>query len=109
MKMGRHMGGKEMHKRKEGGSVDPGKDVYAGKDSPTVKEAEERSRGGGAKKRKAGGGVEHRAEGGSAMKRHDRPGRKRGGGVGSDMRPLTTANKTRDADGHSGDEPESVE
>lgn len=107
MKMGRQMGGK-MSKRKEGGSVDPGKDTYEGGESDVKKEAEERSAGGRAK-RKAGGGVEHRAEGGSAMRRHDRPGRKRGGGVGSDMRPLTTANKTRDADGHKADEPESVD
>lgn len=106
MKMGRHMDGK---KRKDGGAAEGKKGVwYNAKDSEVAKEAEER-KSGGSVKRKAGGGVEARAEGGAAGKRHDRPGRKRGGGVGSDMRPLTSANKTRDAQGHTADEPESVD
>lgn len=54
---------------------------------------------------------QHHKKGGKAMKhvdgegmkghrRLDRPGRKRGGGVGSDMRPLTTAAMVRQAGAH---------
>jgi hypothetical protein len=56
----------------------------------------------------------HRKHGGEAMKhvdgeghkghrRLDRPGRKRGGGVGADMTPLTTAAKTTQASAHHAD------
>lgn len=106
MKAGRQHGAM---KRARGG------DVYAGKDSEVVKEADEKGEGEKAKrggrmekKRAAGGGVQHFSEGGMASRRMDRPGRKRGGGVGSDKSPLTTANRTKDADGHSADEPETV-
>lgn len=55
------------------------------------------------KKRKTGGRVEH-LEGSAAKKRLDRPGRKRGGGVGSDSSPLTTASRTTDRRGSRNDE-----
>lgn len=86
-----------MKKRKSGGGAEP--KPYNAQGSEVEKEAEER-KAGGAVKRKSGGGVQQRAEGGAAAKRHDRPGRKRGGGVGSDMRPLSSAANTKDAMGH---------
>lgn len=55
------------------------------------------------RKRKAGGRVEH-VEGAAAKKRLDRPGRKRGGGVGSDSSPLTSASRTTDRRGGPADE-----
>lgn len=95
---GHHMPKIVHHHRKRGGGVaDPGHDVYAGASSNVVKEAEERKHGGRAKK------DGHFAEGGRTRARLDRPGRKRGGGVGSDMRPLTTAHNAKDADGHKTD------
>ena len=86
-------------RHKAGGKVnehlDPGKDVYAGKDSPTEHEAEEK-KGGGRLKRKHGGRVE-----GKGLKHHGhRQGRKRGGGVGADMKPLSSAAHGKDATGH---------
>ena len=71
--------------------------VYAGEGSNVLKEAEERKRG---------GKVEHmKGEGEKAKERHDRPkrarggsipGRKRGGGVGSDKTPLSSAAKIKE-------------
>ena|SRR5271157_2222529 len=54
------------------------------------------ARGGRAKKHVDG-------EGHKGHRRHDRPGRKRGGGIGSDMTPLTTAARTREAGAHKAD------
>jgi hypothetical protein len=56
-------------------------------------------RGGRAKKHVDG-------EGHKGHRRMDRPGRKRGGGVGSDMTPLTTAARTREAGAHKADNDE---
>ena len=44
--------------------------------------------------KKAGGAVAHRMTGGAVRPRLDRPGRKRGGGVGADTSPLSTAPHT---------------
>lgn len=91
-------------------------------------EGEERKHGGKVKKERAHGGrapkhhVEHHEaehvehhhyrRGGAPKKevemegsktkhrRLDRPGRKRGGGVGADMTPLSTAARTRQSEGH---------
>lgn len=52
---------------------------------------EGRKRGGKVKKRKEGGKVVGRMDGGSVRPRLDRPGRKRGGGVGANLSPLSTA------------------
>jgi hypothetical protein len=57
-------------------------DVYAGGSSNVVKEARERKKGGKVGMKVMGGNKRHRL---------DRPGRKRGGGVGSDSRPLSSA------------------
>lgn len=74
-----------------------GEDFYNAKGSHEEREVEEgEKRGGRVKKKKDG----HHADGGRAMRRLDRPGRKRGGGVGSDMRPLSSAAHVKDAEGH---------
>jgi hypothetical protein len=103
-------------------------DVYAGKGSPTEKEAQERKHG-GRTKRKHGGHIanlehpkaEHRAKrkrGGHAMHaehavhgehgkhRADRKARKSGGKVGADMNPLSSAHKGKEPKGHKSYEPE---
>ena len=78
-------------KRKEGGRVG----LKAAGNPDVFKEAEgeesySRKKGGRAKHRRDGGAVQ--MTGGAVRPRLDRPGRKRGGRVGSDMSPLTTAN-----------------
>lgn len=111
-----HSGGHTMHpihhKRADGGGVsenlgegheddrkDKGKmEKYSGGDSDTAKEAE-RKRGG---KRANGGKAPALAVGGAvarAMRMDRRGGRKRGGSVGADMHPLTTASKMTEAEG----------
>ena len=78
-------------KKAEGGGV-----VHwnAGKDQPAAKEAEEKKRGGKVHMKGEGEKGKHRADrrarGGSV------PGRKRGGGVGADKMPLTTAAKIKE-------------
>jgi hypothetical protein len=79
---------------------------YSGK-SPVTDEAhgDEKKRGGKVK-RKTGGKAEMKKEMGKVEgeeRRHrmDRPGRKRGGGVGADKTPLTTASATKDRRGPS--------
>lgn len=60
---------------------------------------------------KRGGGVKH-VDGEGAKTKHrrlDRPGRKRGGGVGADMTPLTTAARTHQAGAHHADNDELAE
>lgn len=57
-------------------------DVYTGANSNVIKEARERKKGGKVGMKVMGGNKRHRL---------DRPGRKRGGGVGSDSRPLSSA------------------
>ena len=111
MSRSRHM------KRAKGGAT-----VYAGAGSNVLKEAEERKRGGkvtegegekgkhrgdrrarGGKmehkehERKRGGKVEHE-DGGEAhhAKMHKHPGRKRGGGIGANLTPLSTAARIKE-------------
>lgn len=84
----------KMAKRADGGAT--GKpEWYAGGASNVAKEAEEKKRGGKVKK-KAGGHV----HGHMAKHRLDKPGRKRGGAVGADMKPLSSAYREKDAVGH---------
>ena len=89
----------EHDKKAEGGKVEPGlhPKAYDAQGSEVEKEADEKKRGGRAK-RKDGGRMHH--EGGMKAKRLDRPGRKRGGRVGADKMPLTGANKITDASEH---------
>jgi hypothetical protein len=90
---------KARHKKyKDGGEIN------AGREKDTFdKEMDGHNKGGAVKARKRGGSVEMGEGEMPKMKRMDRPGRKRGGGVGADMKPLSTANKTSPADGHSAD------
>jgi hypothetical protein len=98
--------------RADGGKLNaPGKPVWnAGGEQNAAKEAEEKKRGGKVghaegesakkradhKERKRGGHVKHEEK-----KEHERkhggkvPGRARGGGVGADRTPLTTASKVK--------------
>lgn len=72
-------------------STEAPKEVYSGKGSKVVKEADEKKHGGRVK-RKHGGKVEHhKMEGHAAMRRLDRPGRKMGGRCGADTSPLSSA------------------
>lgn len=83
----------EEHKMKR--AAGGGASWYAGGGSNVAKEAEEKKHGGKVK-RKHGGEV----EGHKSKKRMDRPGRKRGGGVGADLTPMSTASKEKQAQGH---------
>lgn len=90
----------EMEKRKghaAGGDVDSEKDPkpYNAQGSNVEKEADEKARGGRAK-RKSGGMI----DGKEKKMRLDRPGRKTGGRVGADKAPLTTAANIRPASEH---------
>ena len=92
---------KGKHKAK-GGGVEEGVEasnkspsmVYAGKDSNVVKEAEERKRGGRAKK-KDGGKVDGYRHGGRA----DRRPRAAGGRTGAENRPMSGAHSTSERPG----------
>lgn len=111
---------KSMHhlRRKDGGKAEYGggadndepdaEEAYEGAGSNVVKEAhgEERKHGGKVKmKKKRGGEVKHekkhvgKVEGDEKKHRLDRPGRKRGGGVGANVTPLSTAARTDDRRG----------
>lgn len=86
-----------MHKRARGGRLKvDGVEAYEGGGDPAVeKEAEEKKRGGKVKRAK-GGHVE-----GHKPKHHlgkKVPGRKRGGRVGADTAPLSSANRTTGAE-----------
>jgi hypothetical protein len=93
-----------MEKRADGGKMEHDKESdplpYNAKGSETEKEAEEGRAKGGRMKKKAGGMV----EGHEKKARLDRPGRKRGGKIGADSAPLTTAGKIRDASEHKTDD-----
>ena|ERR1700681_66346 len=85
------------HERAKGGRIG----MVASGNPDVIKEAEgkedyakgdEKKHGGKVKhKRKTGGKVIGLMTGGGVKPRLDRPGRKRGGGVGSDRSPLSTA------------------
>ena len=82
-------------------------EVYAGKGSNVEKEAKEKKHGGRAK-RKHGGAAKHvgMVAGMAAKKRADRPARKRGGKVGADQAPLSTAHAGKEPAAHKSYEPE---
>lgn len=80
------MAARHKHKKASGGVAlkeSSPSDVYAGGSSNVLKEARE--------KHNKGGKAMGHAHGAKAKMRMDRPGRKRGGGVGSNMKPLSTA------------------
>ena len=80
-----------------GGKVEPTvhPKAYDAQGSEVEKEAEEKKHGGRTGRAKGG-----HVDGKKSMMRLDRPGRKRGGRVGADMSPLTTASKVTDAKEH---------
>jgi len=89
----------EMHHKGKMKRADGGKaEFYAGAGSNVAKEAEEKKHGGKVHKKRKHGGHVH---GEMAKKRLDKPGRKRGGAVGADMKPLSSAFREKDAVGHS--------
>lgn len=82
--------------KKDGGRIN----LVASGNPDVIKEAEgkedyakgdEKKHGGKVKKRKAGGKVIGLMSGGAVRPRLDRPGRKRGGAVGSDRTPFSSA------------------
>lgn len=81
----------------EGVSAGLPKTVYAGSGSNVIKSAMERKRGGAVKK------DEGKVEGKMSKMRLDRPGRKKGGRVGADSAPLSSAAKVTPASGHMAD------
>lgn len=99
-------GHKEHHMRKSGGKAGyadspeksmPKEENYNGSENNVEKEAEKKKRGGHVK--------------GEGPKKHrlDRPGRKRGGGVGADMHPLSSASKVKNAVDHTATEGDAEE
>lgn len=101
MSRARHEKEEDREERKDGGGIKPL--MVNDRDSEEEKEVDEGRKHGGRAKRARGGKADEYADGGRMHgRRHDRPGRKRGGGVGSNMTPLSTAARTKDADGHSG-------
>jgi hypothetical protein len=86
---------RKAHKR--GGKVSQGQEihddtpsmVYSGKDSNVVKEAAHKKRGGALKAKHL------EAHGDHAKHRLDRPARKHGGKVGSDMSPFSSAHNVK--------------
>ena len=86
------MKGRKHHAKGGKVRVDEMEAGEGGGDPYVEKEAEEKKRGGRTKKRAKGGSVE-----GHKPKHHlgrKAPGRKRGGRVGADLSPLTSANRT---------------
>jgi len=62
-------------------------------DKEDYAKGDEKKRGGKVKKRATGGKIQAFMDGGGVKPRLNRPGRKRGGGVGADRSPLSTAHK----------------
>jgi hypothetical protein len=90
-----HMG--KMAMRANGGRADGGKTLEYTKEANVMDEAKERKDGGKAKKHLDMEGMK------TKFRRLDRPGRKRGGGVGADSTPLTTAARVTPAGDHKAD------
>lgn len=85
------------HHKKAGGSVEleGEKEAYGGGDPDVVKEAEQKKKGGKVHGHKGKHRMDRRATGGVVRATGGGvPGRKRGGRVGADTSPLTTAHNT---------------
>lgn len=89
---------KARHNLKDGGKPM----INEGRESEEEEKMEEGHKKGGRAHRKHGGKAEMRGEG-HKPKNHrlDRPGRKKGGSVGADQHPLSSAANTKDAEAHS--------
>jgi hypothetical protein len=92
-----HMGMKAMRANGGAARADGGKTLEYTKEANVMDEAKERKDGGKAKKHVAMEGMK------TKHRRLDRPGRKRGGGVGADSTPLTTAARATQASDHKAD------
>ena len=79
-------------------------DAQGSEEAEEAEEGEEGEEGGHRKKRKHGGKLEHEIEGMHGKKRYDRPGRKRGGAVGSNAHPLSSAAHIKNAEDHHADD-----
>lgn len=101
MKKARHHHREE---RRGGGKVEP--DVkpkaYNAQGSKVEEEAEEKKRGGKVKAKHHKKEHHGEVEGHRGKRRLDRPGRKRGGSVGADRHPLSSASKVTPAAGRKG-------
>ena len=90
------------HKKADGGrtgmKVSGNPDVFKEAEGKEPYDKGDERKKGGRVKRKHGGSAMH-MHGGHAKHRLDRPGRKRGGGVGADRSPLSSAHKGQ-SDGH---------
>ena len=99
------------HKRASGGRTDmwvsgnpdvkkeaESKGPYDKGDEPMKAEVNDKKKRGGKVKRRHGGKVEHEMHGHHAKHRGDHPRRARGGGVGADMSPLSSAHRTSSAE-----------
>jgi len=85
------------HHRKTGGRTDM--KVSGNPDVFKETKGEEHKKGGRVHHRKDGGKVVGKMSGGAVKPRLDRPARAKGGGVGSDTSPLTSAHKTASSAG----------
>ena len=92
-----HMGNKAMRANGGAARADGGKTLEYTKEANVMDEAKERKDGGKAKKHLDMEGAK------TKVRRLDRPGRKRGGGVGADSTPLTTAARVTPAGDHKAD------
>lgn len=91
---------REGHEGRAMHDIESRPEPYDAAGSHVEKEADEMHRG-GRKKRRHGGRAEHdEIHGHMGKRRLDRPGRKRGGAIGADTHPLTTASKVTNAEGH---------
>lgn len=81
------------HNRKSGGRTE----MKVSGNPDVFEEAEDKKKGGKVK-RATGGKVVGLMTGGAVKPRMDRPGRKRGGGVGANTTPLSTAHGTVSAE-----------
>jgi hypothetical protein len=92
------------HKRAKGGGVKP---VWnAGGEQNAAKEAEERKRGGRVHVEGEGEHPKHRSDRAKRARGGSVPGRKRGGGVGADKMPLSSAAKIKQLPGELSEEGE---
>ena len=107
----RKHGGRAKHERADGGGVATrargGRMADKEHHETEAEEKREEER----KKRARGGALKHLEMEGAKTKhrRLDRPGRKRGGGIGADMTPLSNAARTREAEAHKADGDELAE
>lgn len=102
----------KMHHKKEGGRID----MKVSGNPDVFKEAEDKEEGGSGDEKKKGGRVKRKKggavktiglmTGGAVKPRLDRPGRKRGGRVGADKMPLSSAHSGGKTGEEAGKEPD---